>query len=294
MKVVTIASDLEHPFLRRFLISSCSTLGLKLVVLHCVKDGWQHSDKRSILKNYLSQSPESDELVLFTDAYDTVFVRGEQHIRDLYTTFPQSVVFSAEPNSWPMGSLGLAIQDALPPGPYPFLNSGGFIGPASDVLALYNKYPTPPSERFDLLQKLRRFNYDPDERYVFSDQYYWTLVQLVEGDTVALDNSARIFENLTPRVLDVWDLYYLFDHFEFGTRGKEAASYGRERERLEGALRSPSDAAHIHFSNPISKAVVLDLLDEGRLPDWLGHVAGSPLPNLPGVEVVTADHLVDN
>lgn len=293
MKVVTIASDLDQPFLQRLLIPSCGVLGLDLVILHCAKDDFQHSDKRSIITGYLAQISDADELILFTDAYDTLFIRGEQHIKDAYDTFPQPVVFSAEAGSWPLGGLGFALLKTPPVYPYPFLNSGGYLGPAGELLALLDRHPKPPSERFELLRKLRRFDYDTNERFAFSDQYYWTLVQLVEGETVALDHSALIFENLGPNIPDVWDLQILLGHYEFYTQDRKAASYWQERARLEEQLKSPSPAAHIHFSNPMSKAAMLDLLDEGKLPDWLDAVTGPSPPGVPGPTVVSVGRPAD-
>jgi hypothetical protein len=292
MKVVTIASDLDQPFLQRLLIPSCGAVGLDLVILHCVKEGWQHSDKRSIITDYLARHEEPGELILFTDAYDTLFIRGEQHITDAYKTFEQPVVFSAEAGSWPLGALGFALLEAPPSYPYPFLNSGGYLGPVGDLLALLNRHPQPPSEQFELLRKLRQFDYDTNERYAFSDQYYWTLVQLAERKTIALDHTAQIFENLGPRIADTWDLQILLGHYEFYTQDRKAASYRQERERLEEVLRSPSQAAHLHLSNPMGKAAMLDLLDEGKLPDWLGAVTEPPSPDAPRPTVIPVDHLV--
>ncbi|MEU7590403.1 glycosyltransferase domain-containing protein [Micromonospora sp. NPDC049230] len=294
MKIVTIASDLDQPFLQRLLIPSCGILGLDLVILHSTKDGFRHSDKRSIITGYLARHVEADELIVFTDAYDTLFVRGQQHIEEAYKTFAQPVVFSAEVGSWPLGSLGFAILDAPPTPPYPFLNSGGYIGPAGVLLDLLDRYPQPPSDRFGLLRKLRKFGYDTNERYAFSDQYYWTLVQLLEGETVALDHTALLFENLGPPIPDVWDLQILLGHYEFYTQDRKAASYGQERARLEEVLKTPSQAAHIHFSNPMGKAAALDLLDEGKLPDWLREVTGSTTPAARAATVVAVDHLVGN
>ncbi|WP_433132769.1 glycosyltransferase domain-containing protein [Micromonospora sp. CA-240977] len=294
MKIVTIASDLEQPFLQRLLIPSCSTLGLDLVILHSTRDGFRHSDKRSIITGYLAQHAEADELIVFTDAYDTLFVRGEQHITELYQTFAQPVVFSAEVGSWPLGALGFAILDTPPTHPYPFLNSGGYIGPADVLLDLLTKYPQPPNDRFELLRKLREFGYDTNDRYAFSDQYYWTLVQLLEGGTVALDHTAALFENLGPPVPDVWDLQILLGHYEFYTQDRKSASYRQERARLEQLLTSPSQAAHIHFSNPMGKAAALDLLDEGKLPDWLREVTEPIAADARTATVIAVDQLVDN
>jgi hypothetical protein len=275
MKVVTIATDLDNTFLKQLLIPSCQGFGLDLVILHLDQKEFKFRDKRTAITHYLAECSTPDELLLFTDAYDTLFLRDEQYIQEAYAGFPQSVVFSAEPNSWPLGTIGFALQDDPPARPYPYLNSGGFIGPASDLLKLYTKYPKPPSDQFPLLRQLRAHGYDTDARFGFSDQYYWTLVRLLETETVGLDNKAAIFENLAPAVADLSDPNIRIEIKDFLARRKEAASYQRERERLELRLRSPSDAAQVHFASTITKAVALDLFDEGRFPGWLCGFRGS-------------------
>lgn len=267
MKVITIATDLEHPFLRRLLAPSCDALGLDLVVLQSDKKGFRPSDKREVLTDYLARRATPDELVMFTDAYDTLFLRGEEYIRKAHAGLSHSVVFSAEQNSWPLGNIGLALQKNPPVRPYPYLNSGGFIGLAGDILALCAKYPNPPSERFPLLRHLRTHGVDTDKMFRFSDQYYWTLVQLLEPDTVGLDNGAALFENFAPAVANFCDLSRWTS--DFRARGKQSAGYRREHARLQARLRTPSDAAQVHFAASLTKTVALDLFDEGQLPSWL-------------------------
>ncbi|WP_329008954.1 hypothetical protein OG271_23600 [Micromonospora rifamycinica] len=270
MKVITIATDPEHPFLRRLLAPSCEAVGLELVVLTADQKGFRPRDKRACLTDHLTRHVAPDELVVFTDAYDTMFLRGEEYLRSAYAAFTQPVVFSAESNSWPLGSVGLALHQDPPVRPYPYLNSGGFIGPAGDILALCARYPTPPSERFPLLDQLRTHGFDADRLYGPSDQYYWTLVRLLEPDTVGLDNGAVLFENFAPAVTNFCELSRWSS--DFRARGRQAPSYRREYARLQTRLRTPSGAAQVHFASSLTKAVVLDLLDEGQLPSWLTEV----------------------
>jgi hypothetical protein len=283
MKVITIATDLENPFLQQLLVPSCGRVGLDLVILHAemrerhgggaTEDErlrrFQFRDKRLILADYLTQQSLGDELFVFTDAYDALFLRGEQYIREAYARFPQRIVFSGEENCWPLGVIGFALQEDPPVGPYPYLNSGGFIAPASDVLSLLNKYPEPASDRFPLLGRLRSHGYDTDRRFGHSDQYYWTLIHMLEPEIVGIDNTARLFETFGPPVADVWDPKAKIGIREFVARGKDAVSYQEERARLEVRLQSPSDAAQLHFNTTIAKSVLLDLYAEGQLPAWL-------------------------
>ncbi len=270
MEVITVATDLENSFLNRLLIPSCASLGFDLVILHAGKEDFRPRDKRLVLVEYLKQHPSPADLVIFTDAYDTLFIRDEQYARETYARFSQRVVFSGELNNWPLGAIGFALEHGPPVRPFPYLNAGGFMGAPTDLLELCSKYPKPPSDRFQLLRNLRIHDFDTDERYAFSDQYYWTLVHLLETETIAVDHRAELFECFSAQVPAAWDIQITLGINEFRTRGREAGSYHRERARLEERLRTSSGAAQLHFASPITKAVLLDLLDEGRLPAWLG------------------------
>ncbi|WP_049566393.1 glycosyltransferase domain-containing protein [Streptomyces sp. SBT349] len=275
MQVITIATDLKNPFLERLLIPSCNAVGLDLVVLHSEKKDFTYMDKRTILRDYLARYCDGDDLILFTDAYDTLFIRGESYIREAYARLSRKVIFSAEPSSWPLGPVGYLLQGGPPVHPYAYLNSGGLMGPARDLLDLGARYPKPPSDQFQVLRDLRMHDYDTDERFAYSDQYYWTLVQLLESDTIGLDHEATIFQHFGPPVSELTTLEIANSIFDFRAHGRDAASYEQERARLQERLRSPSGAAQLHFANPINKAVVLDLLAEGQLPPWLrGSIEG--------------------
>jgi len=297
VKVVTIATDVENPFLRRLLIPSCATVGLDLVVLcpapresastaaadRPFEQGasdlggrlpFNFADKRVLLSKYLSQHPERNELIVYTDAYDTMFVRGREHIEAAYAELAKPIVFSAELNSWPMGVVGFALHDGPPEGQFPYLNSGGFIGTAGRVLDLYEKYPAPPSARFDLLERLRAHGYDADRRFSWSDQYYWTLIHLLERDTIGLDHRASLFRCYGTPYPDIDAA--VREGMEFVERGTAAPSYQRERVQLEERLREPSGSAQVHFSSGLTKAAAMEMHDQGRLPEWLAGALTAP------------------
>lgn len=270
MQVVTVATDLENPFLKRLLIPSCQVAGLELTILHAqIRRRFRFADKRACLTRYLSQVADRDELIVFTDAYDTLFIRGERYIRQAYARFPQPVVFSGELNCWPLGVIGLALCPGAPTGRYPYLNSGGIAGTAGDLLDLCTKYPEPPSRRFDLLERLRSHGYDTDALFGSSDQYHWTLVQHLESDRIGLDNDAQIFECFGPSLPGQTKTEIMREAEEFDEQGRMAASYQRDRARLTAQLTTPSSAAQLHFASRPTKAALLDLWEEGEVPDWL-------------------------
>lgn len=288
MKVITVATDLHNPFFTQLLRPSCNTMGLDLVVLQTQKQPFHFIDKRPLLLEYLSTVARPDELFLFTDAYDVLFVRGPEYIEQAYRGFAKPVVFSGEPNSWPMGTVGFALYDGPPVARYPYLNSGGFIGRAKDILDLARQYPTPPRDAFDLLRQLRAHGYDTNEKFAFSDQYHWTLVQLLEPETVAIDHHGVLFENFAHSIPDLVVDEVRREGEEYHERGREAATYRKEFERIERRLREPSTAAHLHFSGHASKAVLMDLLGQGRVPDRITHALDqSSVPDRP-LEIYSA------
>lgn len=269
VKVVTVATDLANPFLVQLLNPSCAAVDLELVVLNPTQPVFEFADKRKILAEQLLRVASRDEVVVFTDAYDTLFVRGPQHIEAGYASFAQPVVFSGELNSWPLGAVGVALYRRPPAGRYPYINTGGIIGPAGDISDLCAEYSEPPSDQFELLRHLRSHGYRFDEQFSWSDQYHWTLVSQLEQQMIGIDHDATLFEYFGPQIPDVVFREVMRGVNEFAERGAEASSYQWERKHLLARLETPSGAAQIHFAGSVTKAVALDLLQEGLLPDWL-------------------------
>lgn len=253
------------------------------MVLHPAGAQFEFSDKRRVLAEYLT-TVDGAEIVVFTDAYDTLFLRGQNFIETAYARFGKRIVFSGEPNSWPLGAIGMALHPHPPAGRFPYLNSGGFIGPAGDIARLLRRYQDPPVHRFETLTRLRAHGYDTDQLYGWSDQYFWTLVRLLEQSSIGVDQDGTLFHFLGPRIPDVVHREVMRDVHDFYDRGRAAASYRRERERLPQLLTEPSGAAQLHFAGSVTKAVALDLLDEGSLPGWLTDHCRAPRVPAPSVE----------
>ena len=86
MKVVTVISDDENPgfFLLKL---SCAIYELELTTLVTTKKHFQTNRlKDSLLSDYLEEI-NSDELILYTDGYDAVFLTGENEVIDKYKRF---------------------------------------------------------------------------------------------------------------------------------------------------------------------------------------------------------------
>ncbi|HEY4176417.1 MAG TPA: hypothetical protein VGM90_06280 [Kofleriaceae bacterium] len=283
MKVVTIATDLENTFLRRLLAPSCASLGFELEILHPNERWKSFADKRPAMIRYLAQLPP-DELLIFTDAYDTVFVRGPDHVAAAHAALGGRIAFSAEPNCWPLGVLGFALYGQRAAGTCAYLNSGGFIGRAGELLELYHRYPTAPADRFELLRNLKTHGFDANHQFGWSDQYYWTLVHLLEPETVALDRDTTLFECHVPLIPNVVVPQVMKDVAEVQRLGRASPAYHKELPRLVADLQEQRRSAHLHFASSVSKLVVGALLDEGGLPPWIARVlepqTGSGAPRI--------------
>ncbi len=84
--------------------------------------------KLNLLRRHIQNLPDND-VVLFTDAYDVIYLRDLDTILGRFLGFKHEVIFSAEQFLWPDQSV------RFPPSPtkYRYLNSGTFIGRVGEV-----------------------------------------------------------------------------------------------------------------------------------------------------------------
>jgi hypothetical protein len=274
IKVVTVATDLEHPFLQRLLVKSCAALGLPLVILKPRDSGeWRgFITKKTLLLRYLESVQDRDELLMFVDGYDTVIVRGPRQIAEAHADCGAPILFGGETNSWPLGAVGCVLYGERAEGRFPYLNSGGFVGRASWILDLMRRYPETPIDRFPELRSLESHGYDLLREYGWSDQFYWTLVHLLERDEIAVDHEARVFEYLGPVITDVVVREVLALNEAAERKWRKSRLQRKETRRIEESLRTPATSAVLHFAGKVSSEIVLDLDRRGRLPGWLREV----------------------
>lgn len=83
MKIITCITDKNQVGYVHALKASCEYFNLELVTL-TIDNYVSHRQKTKCLKEYL-ETINLDELVLFTDGYDTIFVGGENEIITKYT-----------------------------------------------------------------------------------------------------------------------------------------------------------------------------------------------------------------
>lgn len=272
MKIVTCISDRNNYGFSSLLLRSCEHFGLELITL--VHNGpWRsHRLKDFHLRSYLHRIP-ADEIILYTDGYDTALVRDEADILAMYSTFATPVVFSAEKNCWP--DRDLADRYPVSSAQFPYLNSGGFIGPAGLLASLMSVtdsllllYGSLRLNHF--YRTLRRTLHDikQNREFAWSNQYYWTKVFMAHQQLVSLDYHAKLFLTLSNGLS-------VEEQTQYAVSGKYAPIYHQETLRLQSqctkrdgrflCLPANSAPAHIHFNGPVMKQIAYD----GHLDDLM-------------------------
>ena len=173
MIVVTVINDIKH-FSFNLLRLSCALNNLKLVVLLSTEERFYNMHfKDQLLEKYL-QDIDDEELILFTDGNDAVFMSDEEEIIQKFQFLGGGIIFSAETRCWPDQRLS---NDCLVNNnsPYRFLNSGGFIGRADAIREFLN------DKDYDL------------KDYPNSNQYLWTKRYIRHSDKISIDFNCEIF-----------------------------------------------------------------------------------------------------
>ncbi len=276
LKIVTIATEVNNSFISRFLIPSCAKNKLSLTILSPDTREWKgYSSKTVTMARYLQNVDEND-LLMFTDGYDSLFLKGEDEILAAYEKFDRDLVFSGEYNCWPLGMVGQTLYGDYSSSKFPYLNSGGYIGKAGMLKSLIEKYDTPPVEEFPVLKTLESHGHNFRNEFNWSDQFYWTLIYLLERNSISIDHDGDIFEFYGPEISNVFVPLVNEREKEFAALGCESNLYKSEYQRLEKRLPTRSKASQIHFAGLITKTIFSDMHDSSVLPSWITDNLTSP------------------
>ena len=142
MKFVTVATS-ENAGLR-LLLKSCEHFSIDMEILGFGKPYFGNGSKIELVTKFLRKLP-GDEIVLFTDAYDSFFVREISDLEQDFLRRNQTVLFSAEDNYYfrvqsfrnfflhPYYRIKYPKSESDYPD-YRYLNSGGYMGFATEIL----------------------------------------------------------------------------------------------------------------------------------------------------------------
>lgn len=186
LTLITVASEQTDGF-KRFM-RSAKHYDYDVKVLGMGKP-WKGGDmnfpgggyKVNLLKEALTDlvvEKGKEHIVMFTDSYDVVINDKPEVIAEKFLIMDAGVVFSAEPFIWPDVSLEPKYP-AVEKNQKRFLNSGGIIGKAGELLAVVSAKTIQDKE---------------------DDQLFYTLVYLDEAQRtemkLKLDHDSDIFMNL--------------------------------------------------------------------------------------------------
>ncbi|KAJ8338131.1 hypothetical protein SKAU_G00370970 [Synaphobranchus kaupii] len=137
------------------------------------------------LKKELQKHSDKEELViLFVDSYDVIMASGPQELLWKFSRIGHRVVFSAEGFCWPDQKLASKYPPVYTGKRY--LNSGGFIGYASDLNGIVQQWK----------------HKDNDDDQLFYTKIYLDKAQRTKFN-MTLDHRSRIFQNLNGALEEV-------------------------------------------------------------------------------------------
>jgi len=192
--VITVATE-DNSELRRFK-NSCEINNIPYIILG-LGDEWKSgsaengvllepggAQKIIYLRDELRQWPTlEDHIILFTDSYDVVFYEGCKEILKRFRESHTQILFSSEKTCWPDES----ISDDYPEvdTDYKYLNSGGFIGYANQILSIIN-------EDIDITY---------DDQLFYTEKFFEFTE--IDPDFIKIDYDRNIFQTLNLAVDDV-------------------------------------------------------------------------------------------
>jgi tetratricopeptide (TPR) repeat protein len=138
--------------------------------------------KLTLMRDWLRTQPTS-AIILFTDAHDVRITARPEEVLAAYRSYAAPVVLSAERNCWPNERAApFYMTYANPNVIYKYVNSGGYIGNAGDLLAL-----------LEAANAEEMFKPTTDDQGVFTRIY---LTHQKNPAYVRLDTECRIFQCL--------------------------------------------------------------------------------------------------
>ncbi len=224
MRVITV-SNRETPGLNRYL-ASCRKFGIEPEILGVGEPFPAMCTRLVYVIRRLRELPE-DEIVLFSDSWDVVFVRSLDDLQEVFLSFSAPCVFSAEPHflyikadkykQWQRYPAGTEV------GLYRFINGGGWIARAGYMADMLEEIDCPP-------------DYSCDQ--TLFNQWF-----IEHPDRIVLDHEQKVFSSTIFREG--------FEHTDF--------------ETVDGVLRNKqtgSTPCLVHFGgeNALCSAKILDML----------------------------------
>ncbi|KAG1667589.1 Procollagen-lysine,2-oxoglutarate 5-dioxygenase 3 [Nymphon striatum] len=191
--VVTVATEETDGYLR--FQRSAEKYGISVKVLG-MGEKWNGGDvKRSVggghkvnlLRKGIAKYAKSEDLIImFIDSYDVVFSANQSTIIEAFLNAKSKIVFSAEEYCWPDKSLAPQYPKGETGSDQLYLNSGGFMGYAPEIVKMISNGEIE----------------DQDDDQLFYTRIYLNQ-ELREELSISLDHKSRIFQCLHGAVNDM-------------------------------------------------------------------------------------------
>jgi hypothetical protein len=189
--IISVATDIKNKGFKNFENSlKQNNIKYKILGLNTkwnggdMENGIGGGQKINLLKEELiSWDIDSlkNTLLLFSDSYDVINLSREKEIIEKYNNLSKNkILFSAEKYCWPDVSLDKYYPETK--SKYKYLNSGGFIGIAYEILKL-----------------IKMEINDNDD-----DQLYFTKKFLFDNKNIKLDYNCEIFQTLNGSISDIY------------------------------------------------------------------------------------------
>lgn len=248
MKVITCISDIENPGYLYGLKASAQYYDLDLITVVTQNSNWETHRNKDIELLKALDSIANDEIILFTDGYDVLFLGNETQLVEKYNQAVngKELLISAEKSCYPDTSLRQYFTEF--PTEFKYVNSGGIMGKAKDFRDALNR-----------IEEIRKTIESENDLFPHSNQYLWTLFFIDNKNKIALDYECKLFQTLTPKMDSVRHLWEMEEDID---NRKEYAM--REFEKINEDfdtcemikvrnIRTNQVPLHLHFNSPLSK-----------------------------------------
>jgi hypothetical protein len=197
------------------LLESCKRHAISIDVLGFGKKFRGFSEKLLLMQDYLKTLPD-DDIVLFVDAYDVLFLADQKTILDTFLKMHKPFVISGDKGCFPFRELG----DQFPESPtsFRYLNAGGYIGYVGHIRKLIHDLAPFQAEDDDQGLMLKHFLKHPEAYSIdHACKLFLTTATLTEKD-ILIDKkhgSVTCVETHTKPCIvhgNAWSLWYQYIH----------------------------------------------------------------------------------
>lgn len=195
--ICTVATTTNYPTFF-FLEHSARSCKIAVEVLGLDRPYLGNGTKFLYIREYLETLPD-DDIVLFVDAYDVMIVQPKEKILKQFLSFNAPLVISAEKSCVSYPLLACAFDETKP---FPYLNSGGYIGYVGALKAWIEALAIDINKR-DQPQVIRHFAKFPEDYCIDTEAQLFLSLYLVDAlDLECTSEGCRYKETGTmPSIL---------------------------------------------------------------------------------------------